>query len=66
LELGREEQGGPWPSWIFKIAAKKVVLLVSNGKKQISPLWDPPTPTKYLKKSISAPPLEKSFRHPWH
>jgi len=36
-------RGGPWPLWIFKIAAKMVVLLVSSGKKQISPLWDPPT-----------------------
>jgi len=41
MGVGRGEQGGAWLPWIFKISAKKVVFLVSRGKKQISPLLPP-------------------------
>jgi len=41
--------GGPWPSWILTISAKKVVFLASIGKKQISPLLA--LPRKSLEKS---------------
>ena len=40
---------GALPPWILKISAKKVVLLISSGKKQVSPL---------------SPPLEKIFPAP--
>ena len=43
---------------ILKIWAKKVVFLISTGKKQISP------PLAPLEKSPSAPPRKKSFRRP--
>jgi len=48
---------GALPPRILKILAKKVVFLVSSGKKQILPLLDPAT--KILEKFPSAPPLEK-------
>jgi len=35
------ETGGAWPPWILKISAKKVVFLVSSGRKQTSPLLAP-------------------------
>ena len=45
---------GELPPRILKILAKKVVFLVSSGKKQILPLLDPAT--KILEKFPSAPP----------
>jgi len=35
-------QGRVWPPWILKISAKKVVFVVSNGKKQMLSLWVAP------------------------
>jgi len=47
-----------------KFQQKKVIFLVSNGKKRISPLLA--SPKKILGKSPSAPPSwKKSFRRPW-
>jgi len=51
IGVGRE--AGSLSSWILKISAKKVVFLISSGKKQISPLLAP-TPGKNLKKSPRA------------
>ena len=36
------EHGGALTPWILKISAKKVVFLISSGKKQIPPLLTPP------------------------
>jgi len=47
---------GELPPRILKILAKKVVFLVSSGKKQILPLLDPLQ--KFWKNSL-VPPLEK-------
>ena len=41
---------GALPPWILKISAKKVVLLISSGKKQVSPLFPP------WKNPLVAPP----------
>jgi len=41
------------PHWILKISTKNVVFLVSNEKKQISPLLDPLR--KFLEKSSGVP-----------
>jgi len=50
-------QGRPWPPWILKFSAKRVVFLVLSGKKQISQLLTPPG--KILENPLMPPPLEK-------
>jgi len=61
---GRRKRGvgGPSPPEFWNFQQKKVVFLLSSGKKTKSPLLA--TPGKIFEKSPSAP-LEKSFRHPW-
>ena len=54
--------GGPWPPWILKLLAKKVVFSLSRGRNQISPRLAPPE--RILGKSPTGLPLEKSFRRP--
>jgi len=55
--------GGPRTPWILKIFAKKVIFLVSRGKKQILPLLPPLE--KFWKNTLMACPWKKSFRRPW-
>jgi len=51
--------GTGWASpWIFKTLAKKVVFLVSSGKKRNFATFHPPRNS--LEKSPSGPPLEKN------
>jgi len=52
--------GRPWTHWILKILAKKVVSLVTSGKKQILPHLA--SPRKILEKSPRDPSWQKSFR----
>ena len=47
------------PPWILKILAKKVIFLVSSGKKQISAPLE-----KFLKNPLVAPSWKISFRRP--
>jgi len=42
MGVGRGAREGLDPLWILKILAKRVVFLVSSGKKQVSPLLVPP------------------------
>jgi len=56
-----ERQGGLSPC-ILKNIAKKVVFLVSSGKKQISPLLALPLEKFWINPLVS--PLKKSFRRP--
>jgi len=60
-EHGRRKVGGPFPTEFWKFHQKKVVFLVSRGKKQISPLLAP-SPRKILEKNPSAP-WKKSDAH---
>jgi len=57
-EGGQGDLGHPW---ILKILSKKIVFLVSSGKKTNFTTFG--LPRKILEKSPSAPP-EKSFRWP--
>jgi len=50
-------------SWILKFSAKKVVFLVSRGKKQISPLLAPPRKI-FVNIPLVPPSMEKPFRRP--
>ena len=62
-ESERRAGEGFGPAWILKISAKKVVLLVSSRKKQISPLC-PHHLKKFCSNPVVAPPWKKSFRRP--
>jgi len=53
MGVGRGPEGAKVPL-ILTMLAKKVILLISSGKKQISPLLAPPG--KILKKSPSGLP----------
>jgi len=53
---------GGVPPWNLKISAKKIVSLVSSGKKQISTLL--PLPANIFEIIPSGPPGKKSFRRP--
>ena len=61
-ELHHERRKGDKVPWILKLSPKKVVFLVSSGKK-ISPLLSPPR--KNLKNPTVVPPWKRSFRRPW-
>jgi len=61
MGVGRGAWEGQGTPWILKISEKKVVLLVSRGKKQISQF---PPPRKILRKSFSSPPGKNFFRRP--
>jgi len=50
-------RGGKAP-WILEISAKKIVFLISSGKKQISPLLT--SPWKNFGKIPWCPPRKKS------
>ena len=48
-------EGGSRDPWILKIPAKKILFLISSGKKQISPLLPPPF-EKFWKNALIPPP----------
>jgi len=52
--IGIGRRAGGFAPWILKFSAKKVVFVVSSGKKQISPFLPPPT--KFFERSLSALP----------
>ena len=54
MGVGRGGAERSLPPWILKILAKKVVFLVSSGKKQMLPLLAPPR--KILEKNPSGSP----------
>jgi len=62
MGVGRGE-GGTFPPLDFEIISKKGFFSMSMGKKQISPLLDPPG--KNFGKIPYCPPWKKSFRRPW-
>jgi len=55
-------RGETRPPWILKISAKRVVFLVSSGKKQISPLFA--HLEKFWKNPLVPPPLGKILPTP--
>ena len=55
--------GEPWPPWILKSLAKKVVFSSSSRKNQISPLLAP-LGKNFGKIPYWPPPGKKSFRRP--
>ena len=64
MDVGRREQGGLAPPWILKFSVKKVVFLISSGKKQITSLL--PRPWKNFGKFPQWHPLEKILPTPMY
>jgi len=54
--------GGGKSHWILKISSKKVVFLVSSGKKQFHHFWAPLE--EFWKKTLVPSPLEKILPTP--